>query len=234
MSENTKSAAILLAGGSGNRMQGIVPDKILAPVAGKSAFRHSLEAFLATSEISVFVIVFRDGPQKAALESELPDTDVPIIWTQGGRQRQDSVWAALKAVPETSEITLIHDCARPCVTPAAIRRSIKAASQHGAACLARRVTDTIKTALSDTNVYRPSTLDRSLLWAMETPQTFQTALISKAYASAMKSGIHLTDDLSAIEAMNHSVCFIDNGQPNPKITQPQDLAYIEFLLESVQ
>ena len=220
------ATAILLAGGSSTRMQGQIADKILEPISGKPAILHCMEAFHATNAIHTFVIVHRDATQRCAIEELLPLSNVSIRWALGGTERKDSVWAGLQATSEETEIALIHDCARPCVTPQAIRESIDQARKTGAACLAHPVANTIK--LKNGNALE--TLDRSKLWATETPQTFRYPLIRDAYQQIIANGQPITDDLSAIESQDIPIIFIDNGQPNPKLTTPHDLAYAEMIL----
>ena len=227
---SSKTAAILLAGGSGSRMRGAVEDKILLPLAGKPALRHSADTFATCDEIDTLVLVHRDDRQKEAIASLLDRQPQVVLWAQGGAQRQDSVWAALSALSTETEIVLIHDAARPLVTIQAIRASIQAARETGAACLARPVTDTIKTVATQSTRFIPRTLARERLWAMETPQTFQYPLIKDAYRRVVESGQTITDDLSAIEEQSIPVAFVDNGRPNPKLTTPDDIAYLEFLL----
>ncbi len=226
------ATAILLAGGSGNRMQGQVEDKILADLAGKPVIAHSIAAFISTKQVQSIVFVCRDDAQQAAIEALLPSQEIKISFTRGGAQRQDSVWAGLQAAPSDTEIALIHDCARPCVTPEAISESIAQASEVGAACLARPVTDTIKSADTYDGAYLPTTVDRAKLWAMETPQTFQFPIIYDAYKDIIESGTPITDDLSAIEDIDQAVAFIDNTRPNPKLTTPADLPYLAYLLST--
>ncbi|MDQ8196897.1 2-C-methyl-D-erythritol 4-phosphate cytidylyltransferase [Pelagicoccus enzymogenes] len=228
------STAILLAGGSGNRMQGQVEDKILANLGGKPVIAHSIDAFVSSGQLQHLVIVVRDATQQAEVEkvaSALLNGPFSVTFTYGGAQRQDSVWAGLQAAPGDTEVVLIHDCARPCVTPAAIRESIAKAAQIGAACLARPVTDTIKSADAYDGAFLPTTVDRAKLWAMETPQSFQYSIIKDAYQSVIRSGAQITDDLSAIEDIDQPVAFVDNTRPNPKLTTPADLPYLEYLLQ---
>ena len=229
-SPRPRSTAILLAGGAGQRMQGAVQDKILVRLARKPLILHSIEAFLASAAIDTFVIVCRDSEQQAAIEAILPDSDLAVVWAQGGKQRQDSVWAGLQATPSDTEIVLVHDCARPCITPSSIRESIAAAVTVGAACLARQVTDTIKNARPANAGFKLSTVDRSTLWAVETPQTFRFPLILDAYERVIRTGARITDDLSAIESQDQAVAFIEPDRPNPKLTTAADLPYLEFLL----
>lgn len=233
------TVAILLAGGSGNRMRGSVQDKILAPLAGKPVILHSIEAFVSSGQVQQLVIVTRDAAQQAAIEAALPELNSPITapairFTPGGAERQDSVWAGLQACPPDTQIVLIHDCARPCIAASAIEESIAAAARVGAACLARPVTDTIKSADSYEGAYLPTTVDRSKLWAMETPQTFQYPIIHDAYRTVIEKGIPITDDLSAIEDIDQAVAFVQNPRPNLKLTTAQDLALIEYLLKTPQ
>ncbi|MEM9159299.1 MAG: 2-C-methyl-D-erythritol 4-phosphate cytidylyltransferase, partial [Verrucomicrobiota bacterium] len=181
-------------------MQGTVQDKILHPLAGKPVWRHSFDAFHSANCIQSFVIVYRDNAQKEAIQSQIPPkTDVHF--TPGGLERQDSVWAGLKAAPSKTQIVLIHDCARPLITAEAIVQAISAAQETGAACVARKTTDTIKRCTPDANgSFILETIDRSTLWSMETPQTFQYPLIKDAYQNIIENKLPITDDLSAIES----------------------------------
>lgn len=243
-SSPSQSAAILLAGGSGARMQGQIPDKSLATIAGKALVRYSIDAFVASGAVQTLVIVYRDEAQKRLLQTQTLDLGLKALWTPGGAERQDSVLAGLRILPDDTGIVLIHDCARPCVTPEAIRESARQAANIGAACLARRVTDTIKSASPygapqeqpepriqhPPPLYLPTTVERSKLWAMETPQSFRYALIREAYETVARSGAKITDDLSAIEDLDQPVAFIENDRPNPKLTTPADLDYLAYLL----
>jgi len=241
----TIATAILLAGGSGNRMQGKLEDKTLAPLAGKPVIAHSIEAFVSSGQVQNLVIVTRDADQQAAIQTSIPQAS-SFKFAKSGAHRQDSVWSGLQACPPETDIVLIHDCARPCVTPEAIRESIAQAAEVGAACLARPVVDTLKSASPtyphspttpsarslQPSTYLPTTVDRSKLWAMETPQTFQYPIIRDAYRNIIEAGTPITDDLSAIEDIDQPVAFIDNTRPNPKLTTPADLPYLEYLLRT--
>ena len=99
--------------------------------------------------------------------------------------------------------------------------------REDAVVLAHRVTDTIKEHSGDG---RLRTLDRTRLWAMETPQVFSKALILRAYALVAKRRLRITDDASAVELLGHPVALLENLHPNPKLTLPKDLAHMEFLL----
>lgn len=224
-----KVAAILLAGGSGNRMQGRVSDKVLLPLRGKPLVRHSIDAFTQSRCVDTLLFVYRDLEQRAAIEAEAAACPLSLLWALGGRDRQDSVWAGLRSLPATTEIVLIHDCARPLVSAAAIRASVEAVKANGIACVAHKTQDTIKQVRPSGNNHIPSTLDRSTLWSMETPQSFKYPLIRDAYRKVIEEGRPITDDLSAIEDLQLPVSFIDNGRANPKLTTPRDIPLLEFL-----
>ncbi|OHE88991.1 MAG: 2-C-methyl-D-erythritol 4-phosphate cytidylyltransferase, partial [Verrucomicrobia bacterium RIFCSPLOWO2_12_FULL_64_8] len=155
------------------------------------------------------------------------------LFVRGGRERGDSVANALAALPDDIGLVFIHDCARPLIDVARIRALQRAARRDGAAVLAHRVPDTIKQApraKSPLRRIRVSTLDRSRLWAMETPQVFERHLISRAYALVRRRRLTVTDDARAIELLGRPVTFVENPRPNPKLTTPADLAYMEFLV----
>ena len=226
------ATAIVLAGGSGTRMKSATEDKILIEFDGKPAIRYSLDAFAASKSAQAIVIVYRDQNQRDAITRHISeDFSLPIDWTIGGDQRQDSVWAGLQKVSENSDVVLIHDGARPLIASASIDKAAIAARENGASCIAKKTTDTLKDAQPSTSGYTLRTLDRDRIWAMETPQAFQASLIHQAYEGIQNSQNPITDDLSAIEALGTPVSLIENDGPNPKLTTPQDIEYVRFLIQ---
>lgn len=228
----SRTAAILLAAGSGSRMQGTVEDKVLAPLGGRPVFAHSAAAFMTSGIADFYVVVYRDQRQMTELAAYAP---TPSALVHGGRERQDSVMNALAALPDDIAYVFIHDCARPLVRPDQLVSLHKIVRNENAVVLAHRVTDTIKehTVLSKSKSgddSRLRTLDRSRLWAMETPQVFSRELIVRAYSRVAAQDRQITDDASAVELLHHPVALLENPYPNPKITTPSDLAYLEFLL----
>jgi len=205
-------------------MAGAVRDKVLAPLAGQPVFAHSAAAFAASGVADFYAVVYRDRSQMTALSAFAP---TPSILIKGGRERQDSVAAALAAIPGDIDYVFIHDCARPLILPEQLVALHKIVRREDAVVLAHRVTDTIKEHSGDG---RLRTLDRTRLWAMETPQVFSKALILRAYALVAKRRLRVTDDASAVELLGHPVALLENLHPNPKLTLPKDLAYMEFLL----
>ena len=221
----SRTAAILLAAGSGSRMQGAVADKVLALLAGRPVFAYSASAFMQSTIADLYVIVYRDQRQMMELSAYAP---TPSVLVHGGRERQDSVTHALSALPADIEHVFIHDCARPLIQPEQLVALHKIVRREQAVVLAHRVIDTIKEHRDDAHL---RTLDRSRLWAMETPQVFSRDLITRAYARVASKNLHVTDDAQAVELLGHPIALLENSTPNPKLTTPADLAYLEFLLQ---
>lgn len=221
----SRTAAILLAAGSGTRMQGTVLDKVLAPLAGRPVFAHSAAAFMQSAIADLYVVVYRDQRQMMELSAYAP---TPSVLVQGGRERQDSVMNALAALPADIEHVFIHDCARPLIRADQLVALHKIVRREQAVVLAHRVVDTIKEHRDDA---RLRTLNRPRLWAMETPQVFSRDLIVRAYARVRSRGLHVTDDAQAVEHLRHPIALLENSSPNPKLTTPADLAYLEFLIK---
>lgn len=134
----------------------------------------------------------------------------------------------LQALASGVELVAIHDGARPCVSHELIAATLAAARETGAAVAAQRVTDTIKESGDGLSITRH--LDRSRLWAVQTPQSFRVAVIRRAIAAAKEKGLSLTDDTAACELIGQPVRLVAGAQPNPKVTLPADLPYIELLL----
>jgi 2-C-methyl-D-erythritol 4-phosphate cytidylyltransferase len=220
----SRTAAILLAAGSGSRMQGSVGDKVLAPLAGRPVFAWSAAAFMQSAIADLYVVVYRDQRQMMELSAYAP---TPSVLVQGGRERQDSVARALAALPADIEYVFIHDCARPLIRPEQLVALHKIVRKESAVVLAHRVTDTIKEHRDDA---RLRTLPRSRLWAMETPQVFARELVTRAYARVAAGRHAITDDAQAVERLGHPIALLENPHPNPKLTTPADLPYLEFLL----
>jgi 2-C-methyl-D-erythritol 4-phosphate cytidylyltransferase len=205
-------------------MAGAVPDKVLAPLAGRPVFAHSAAAFAASGVADFYVVVYRDRSQMTALSAFAP---TPSLLVKGGRERQDSVAAALAALPENIDYVFIHDCARPLIQPEQLVALHKIVRRKQAVVLAHRVTDTIK---AERGKGRLRTVDRSRLWATETPQVFSKALIERAYARVAARRLHITDDAAAVELLGRPVAILENTLPNMKLTSPRDLDHLEFLL----
>ena len=222
------NVAILVAAGRGARMG---RDKLFLNVAGKPVMAHTWRRFDEMEKIDEIIIVVRAGMGKkfSTLAKKFQFKKKYQIVT-GGAERQDSVWNGLKAAPDEAEIVVIHDAARPCVTEELIAATIRRADESGAAVAAHPVTDTIKESADARLVQR--TLDRSKLWAVETPQTFRLKVIRRAMEAARSRNMVFTDDTAACELIGQPVRLVSSIAPNPKVTVPGDLPFLEVLLRN--
>ncbi|MDB6077719.1 MAG: 2-C-methyl-D-erythritol 4-phosphate cytidylyltransferase [Akkermansiaceae bacterium] len=216
-----QGAAVIVAAGSSRRM-GF--DKLSAEIAGKSVLLRSVEAFMAVPEITRVIVV---GPPERfeALLATGPFPK-PLLRADGGAERQLSVENGLALV--TEELVAVHDGARPLVRPESIHACISAAHAGGAAALARQVTETLKRA--DAADFSRESVSRELLWFMETPQIFRTALLRQAYSAVRERGLAVTDEVSALEALGIPTRLIPSPFPNLKITVPADIPLATALL----
>jgi 2-C-methyl-D-erythritol 4-phosphate cytidylyltransferase len=222
-------SAIIVAAGRGTRM-GPDQDKLFLEVAGLPVVAHTWRRFDHAREISDIVMVVRDGLQGAFKElAAQTGVTKPFRVVAGGAERQDSVWHGLEALNPDAEIVCIQDGARPCTSFEIISATIHAAKEMGAAVAARPVTDTIKESADGALVSR--TLDRAKLWSVQTPQTFRVEIIRHALTLAREKHWHLTDDTAACELTGHPVKLVTGIAPNPKVTVPEDLHYVELLLQ---
>ena len=224
------TSAIIVAAGKGTRM-GLNVDKIFLEIAGQPVIAHTWRQFDRADGIDEIILVVRDGMQSAFEElAKSFSPGKPYRLVAGGAERQDSVWNGLQAVSSATEIVAIQDGARPCTSEILIQATIEAARETGAAVAAQPVTDTIKESADGKTVAR--TLDRSRLWAVQTPQTFQLKILQHALAEVRRRGLHVTDDTAACEVIGQPVQLVSNTAPNPKVTRPEDLPFIDLLLKS--
>jgi 2-C-methyl-D-erythritol 4-phosphate cytidylyltransferase len=225
------NSAIIVAAGKGVRMgvpQGGM-DKLFLEVAGRPLVAHTWQRFNDAKCVDEIVMVVRDGMQPAFTElAGKYSFRKRFRLVVGGAERQDSVWNGLEALSSKTEIVAIQDAARPCTSEELIAATIAAAREVGAAVAAQPLTDTIKESADGKLVER--TLDRSRLWAVQTPQTFRVEVIRRAITAARQKGAVFTDDTAACELIGQPVKLVASAQPNPKVTRPEDLAHVELLL----
>jgi 2-C-methyl-D-erythritol 4-phosphate cytidylyltransferase len=148
---------------------------------------------------------------------------------QGGRRRQDSVFNGLKALPAEADVVLIHDGARPLVTPELVNRAVSELKGWSALVVGVPVKDTIKIASPDRFVMY--TLDRPRLWLIQTPQVFKGRVLLEAHWQARSEGIWGTDDAMLVERLGVPVKVIEGSEENIKITTPVDMLMAEAILE---
>ncbi len=189
---------------------------------------HTLRAFVSIPLINrIVVVVPRDHlaeTRQLLMEYNLASA---ITVTAGGRRRQDSVLAGMECLPEATEIVLVHDGARPLVTPDLIRRCLEAAREHGAAIVAIPVKDTLKRSHPDGTI--ASTVDRKDLWQAQTPQAVRFSLLKQAYATHGDRTV--TDEAALLELAGIAVTLVAGSETNIKITRPDDLILAEKIMQ---
>ena len=222
-------SAIIVAAGKGIRM-GPNTDKLFLEVAGCPVVVHTWQRFVEAKCIDEIVLVVRDGMQSTftGLAATF-DLAKPYKLVVGGAERQDSVWNGLQALSAATEIVAIQDAARPCTDEGLIAATIEAARETGAAVAAQPLTDTIKESID--GQWATRTLDRSRLWSVQTPQTFRVEVIRRALSAVREKGLQVTDDTAACELIGQPVRLVAGSRPNPKVTLPEDLPYVELLLK---
>ena len=222
------TSAIIVAAGQGTRM-GPNVDKLFLEVAGRPVVAHTWATFNNAACIDEIILVVRDTLQPAF--AQLAGTwrfSKPHQFVVGGKERLDSVWNGLQALAPGAEIVAIQDAARPCTSERMIAATVQAACETGAAVAGQRISDTVKE--SDDGSLIGRTLDRSRIWAVQTPQTFRVEVIRRALASVRQRGLLVTDDAAACELIGQPVRLVESDAPNPKVTRPGDLAYVEACL----
>lgn len=222
-----KACALIPAAGRGERF-GKGYNKVFAEIAGKPILAHTLSVFESCDAVSEIIIVTGKDDMEAVgkLVDRFHFNKVTHI-VAGGDQRQDSVFQGLQKV--TSEIVAIHDAARPMVTCDIIERSIREAEKSGACVAAVPVIDTIKKAKG---AKVTGTVNRADLYCIQTPQTFKTKLINKAYQAAFADGVYATDDAALVERFGESVAIVQGSYDNIKITTPSDIELASMKLGS--
>lgn len=226
-----KVAAIIPAAGIGQRMQQDTPKPYLL-LAGRPILAHTLKVFEDTPEVyEVTVVVHPEDLEHCREDVIAPFGFKKVLrLVPGGKERQDSVYNALKVLQseEDLEIILVHDGVRPFITPEHIRQVIQAARKHGAAILGWPAQDTLKRVNSKGEVQE--TLERRCIWQIQTPQAFQTGLLWRAFLEAYGRDFYGTDEASLVEALGHPVVVVTGSAVNLKITTPEDLRLAEAVL----
>jgi len=238
--------AIIVAAGDSRRM-GF--DKLFAAIAGKPVIAHTIRAFERANSVDGIIVVAREDRRdeiNTIVRNEKFKKIRSII--PGGKRRQDSVRAGLDHLESTARYVAVHDAARPLVTPAQIECLFQQCQIHGAAALAEPINDTLKRAdlaavaasakaaaapfdsRSGQVLLVTESVDRQEVYAMQTPQMFERALIDEAYRAVYAENILVTDEVSAVERLGREVALVLNDDFNFKVTYPRDLPLAEFVL----
>ena len=218
--------AVIVAAGSSRRMGG--ENKLLLPLNDAPVLAHTLSAFEKCAAIRDIVLVCRE-------QDILPYSDLARAFgisklrtvTRGGDSRTASVLAGITAAPEDTGLVAVHDGARPLVSEAVITEAVYAAAEYGAAAPVVPVKDSIK-RIQDGSI--AADVPRDTLAAVQTPQVFDRALLTRALETAARENRSFTDDCAAVEAMGQAVRATHGSYENIKITTPEDILVAEAFL----
>lgn len=221
-------AVILPAAGESNRFRDKNYKKPFAPFAGKAVWLHSAEKFLNRDDVKQLIVVIAEEDREEfnrrfGANIAILGVDVCI----GGATRSESIHNALAKVHEGIDLVAVHDAARPCLADKWIDAVFATAARTGAAILATPVNATLKRI--DRQQQIEATVDRTNLWAAQTPQVFKRQLLEKAYAA--RQGKTATDDASLVEALGEKIAVVEGSPLNLKITTREDLRLAEQILK---
>lgn len=217
-------SAIIAAGGRGSRFGGDRPKQLLT-LGGRPILQRSVEALAASPLVTEIVVALPRDLAAAPPPYLIGAARIRVV--EGGERRQDSVANAFAAIADRADVVIIHDAARPLVSPEVIQRTIDAAAASGAAIAAVRAHDTVKRG-NQAGVIT-ATLPRDEIFLAQTPQAFRTSVLRDALAVGAR-GAAATDEAMLAEQAGHPVTLVDGDRRNLKITTPEDLSMAERLL----
>jgi 2-C-methyl-D-erythritol 4-phosphate cytidylyltransferase len=218
-----KVSAIVVAAGSGRRFGSA---KQFALLLGKPVLDRTLEAVAGHPEVDEVVLVLPAGEEGAGYRDRWRKITAVV---GGGERRQDSVAAGFAEIGSgPGGLVLVHDGVRPLVSRDVLSRVIARAAETGAAAAAIPVEDTIKEAAGGFVV---RTLEREILWRVQTPQGFRTAILGEALRRAREDGFYGTDEAALVERTGRPVALVMGDPRNIKITTAADLTIAEAWVE---
>jgi 2-C-methyl-D-erythritol 4-phosphate cytidylyltransferase len=219
----SKKVAIIVAGGTGQRMGSVVPKQFLE-IQGKPILLHTIDQFVAAFSDIQLVVVLPEGYVQEGKDLLTKNGFTNnIVFVSGGDTRFQSVKNGLAQVKESS-IVFVHDAVRCLLTPALIQRCYQQALEKGSAIPAVSSTDSVRLLKADKNEF----FDREKVMLIQTPQTFQSDLILAAFDQTFNPSF--TDEANVVEANGRAVYLVDGEFENIKITRPLDLAIAEYIL----
>lgn len=223
-----KFAVILPAAGSSTRFQQQNRKKVFVELKGRPVWVRSVEYFVNRDDVVQTIVTIAPDDLEWFREKFRPNLaflNVEIV--AGGKERADSVQNALAKVRDDVDFVAVHDAARPLLTKDWVNQVFAAAEQHGAAMLAIPITSTIKRV--DANQRIQQTVDRTNLWAAQTPQVFRKELLRDAFQK--RGSLNATDEAQLVEQSGHPVQVVPGSPLNLKITTPDDFRMAEALLD---
>ncbi|MCK4908616.1 MAG: 2-C-methyl-D-erythritol 4-phosphate cytidylyltransferase [Planctomycetes bacterium] len=198
---------------------------------GKSVLSHILYTFNKVPRIREIIVAINPTDRQKAyrvIKQAGKLKNIAIKLVKGGRERQDSVFNALKIVDPDSQIILVHDAARPFIKLSEIKRVIQATRRTGAAVLGQPVVDTIKRVNIKSRKISETLQPRAELWRAQTPQGFKKNILLKVYRLAKRKGLKATDDSWLVEKLGSTpVTMVPGRADNRKITVPEDMKFIK-------
>jgi 2-C-methyl-D-erythritol 4-phosphate cytidylyltransferase len=223
------TAALIPAAGRGQRM-GLDIEKQFLPLGGKPLLAYTLARFEATPTINRIVVIVPSGRETFCYQEIIVPWGLRKVThiIAGAETRQRSVMAGFSCLDEDVDVVVIHDGARPFVTPALIRAAIDAAVVYGNAVAAIPESDTLKRVSGEGTVIE--TVDRRNLWRAQTPQAFRRPILQGALAYAAQQNLDATDEASLLESLSWPVRIFPGSVWNFKVTSPDDLALAELVL----
>jgi 2-C-methyl-D-erythritol 4-phosphate cytidylyltransferase len=199
------------------------------PLANRPVLAHTIGAFDRNTAVDAIYVVVAEADvafcRSVAVQPYSFKKVASIV--VGGATRQESVFNGLRALPADTDYVMVHDGVRPFVTDGIISACLEAAVEWGAAAAAVPVKDTIK--ITDDEGFVMNTPERRQVWAVQTPQAFQMALLLEAHRRACQTGIEATDDATLVEQLGFKVKLVMGSYRNIKITTPEDLIVAEAL-----
>ena len=217
---------VLPAAGSGKRM-GAGQNKLFLQLAGKPILAHTLLVFEQDPNCTGIWIAVKDE-ERDVVQALLKDHRISKVkgLPTGGEERQHSVHSCIKQMKNVN-IVLVHDAARPFITEPIIKQLAETAYFQGAAIAGVRVKDTMK-VVRDGII--EETIDRELLWSIQTPQAFRFNLLAEAEDVAEKIGFLGTDEAMLVERLGHKIHIVESSYENVKMTTKEDLLFGEAIL----
>jgi 2-C-methyl-D-erythritol 4-phosphate cytidylyltransferase len=234
----SRIAAILPAAGLGTRMGHETPKQFL-DLDGVPIVILSLRRIASCPLISQIIVATR-GEEVEKLEARIRQEKFaqPVSVVKGGDSRQASVSQALKHVPDSTELVVVHDAVRPFVTVEQITRVIEEARRCKAAILGIPAMDTVKevkrASLPEDVAFITATVPRERVVLAQTPQVFETKLLKEAFAGAEADGVNASDEAGLVERLGHQVHVVLGSERNIKITKPADMELARFYLQAEQ
>ncbi|MFO7773030.1 MAG: 2-C-methyl-D-erythritol 4-phosphate cytidylyltransferase [Dehalococcoidia bacterium] len=225
MNAGNKLGVVIVAAGTSQRMAGI--NKLFLPLSGKPLLAWSVDACQRYGLARQVILVLNDNDLARGQKLKEDRGWSKVTLCPGGARRQDSVSQGLRRIRDCDWV-LIHDGARPFLTPDLIEDGLNTVRETGAAVAAVPVKETIKLAAGERLI--GETLERDRLWAAQTPQIFSFDVISRAYENL---ATEVTDDACAVERLGYKVRLYMGDYKNIKVTTAEDLALARIIARSV-